>query len=117
MKIWEVAAWEIANLGSCRLGKYPWDVAAWENILGMLPLGKYPWDVATWENILEKLPLGKRSLGKYLKLFRIIRTQFNTNFLRQGHQKNYYWSQSTPKMSRFTYIPFHFTLTVSFTTF
>ena len=30
---WEVAAWEIAQLGSCYLGKYPWEVAAWENVI------------------------------------------------------------------------------------
>jgi len=29
-QIWEVAAWEITHLGSCHLGKYPWEVAAWE---------------------------------------------------------------------------------------
>ena len=25
---WNVAAWEFAQLGSCHLGKYPWEVAA-----------------------------------------------------------------------------------------
>ena len=27
---WDVAACEIAHLGSCHLGKYPWEVATWE---------------------------------------------------------------------------------------
>jgi len=27
---WKVATWEIAQLGSCHLIKYPWKVAAWE---------------------------------------------------------------------------------------
>ena len=27
----KVAAWEIARLGSCHLGKYPWEVATWES--------------------------------------------------------------------------------------
>ena len=30
---WEVAAWEIGHLGSCYLGKYPWEVATWKKIL------------------------------------------------------------------------------------
>ena len=61
------------TLGCCRLAKYPWDVAAWQNTPGMLPLGKiplgccrlgkYPWDVAAWQNIPGMLPLGKISLG------------------------------------------------------
>ena len=38
----EVTAWEIAHLGSCHLGKYPWEDAAWENTLGKMPLGKKP---------------------------------------------------------------------------
>jgi len=33
---WEFAAWEIAHLVSCHLGKYPWEVAfgkrLWESI-------------------------------------------------------------------------------------
>ena len=33
---WVVAAWEIAHLGSCHLGKYPWEVSAWENGLGKI---------------------------------------------------------------------------------
>mgnify|MGYP000929313377 CR=1 FL=1 len=35
---WEVAAWEIAHLGSCHLGKYPWEVATWEKSFGKLPI-------------------------------------------------------------------------------
>ena len=31
---WKVAAWEIALLGSCLLGKYYWEVATWEKSLG-----------------------------------------------------------------------------------
>ena len=33
MYIWEVAAWEIAHLGTCHLGKYPWEVGKglWES--------------------------------------------------------------------------------------
>ena len=34
---WEVAAWEIAHLGSCHLGKYRWEVATWEKSFGKLP--------------------------------------------------------------------------------
>ena len=34
--------WEIAQLGSCRLETYPWEVAAWENTFGKLPPGKIP---------------------------------------------------------------------------
>ena len=37
MYIWEVAAWEIAHLGSCHLEKYPWEVAAWEKAFGKVP--------------------------------------------------------------------------------
>ena len=37
MCIWEVVAWEIAHLGSCHLGKYPWEVAAWEKAFGKVP--------------------------------------------------------------------------------
>ena len=33
---WEVAAWEIAHLECCHLGRYPLEVAFWEN-----PLGNY----------------------------------------------------------------------------
>ena len=33
----EIAAWEIAHLGSCHLGKYPWEVVAWENVFGKVP--------------------------------------------------------------------------------
>ena len=32
----------VANLGSCYLGKYPWDVVSSENTLGMLSLEKKP---------------------------------------------------------------------------
>ena len=56
-------------MGSCRLGKYPWEVASCENTHGKLPfgkipmgscrLGKYPWEAAAWENTHGKLPLGK----------------------------------------------------------
>ena len=35
---WEVAAWVIAHLGSCHMGKYPWEVATWEK---KMPLAKY----------------------------------------------------------------------------
>ena len=38
MYIWEVAAWEIAHLGSCHLGKYPWEVNAWEKAFGKEPI-------------------------------------------------------------------------------
>ena len=38
MYIWEVAAWEIAHLGSCHLGKYPWEVNAWEKAFGKVPI-------------------------------------------------------------------------------
>ena len=34
---WEVAALEIAQLGSCHLGKYPWEVADWEKAFGKVP--------------------------------------------------------------------------------
>jgi len=34
---WEVAAWEIAQLGSFPLGKYSWEVAAWEKAFGKVP--------------------------------------------------------------------------------
>ena len=34
---WEVAAWEIAHLGSCHLGKYTWELATWENAFGKVP--------------------------------------------------------------------------------
>ena len=37
MDIWAVVAWEIAHLGSCHLGKYPWEVAAWEKDFGKVP--------------------------------------------------------------------------------
>ena len=37
MDIWAVVAWEIAHLGSCHLGKYPWEVAVWENVFGKVP--------------------------------------------------------------------------------
>ena len=30
-QIGEVAAWEISHLGSFYLGKYPWEVTAWES--------------------------------------------------------------------------------------
>ena len=30
---WEVAVWEIPHLGSCHLGKYPWQVAIWDKII------------------------------------------------------------------------------------
>ena len=36
-QIWEVAAWEIAHLGSCQLGKYPCEVATWEKSYGKVP--------------------------------------------------------------------------------
>ena len=44
---WEVAAREIEHSESYHLGKYPREVAIWENTLG-------------------KLPFGKKSLRKYL---------------------------------------------------
>ena len=31
---WEVASWEILHLGSCHLGKYPWEVAGWKRPFG-----------------------------------------------------------------------------------
>ena len=34
---WEVVAWEIPHLGSYHLGKYPLEVAAWENAFGKVP--------------------------------------------------------------------------------
>ena len=34
---WEVAVWEIAHLGSCYLGKYPWYVATLEKAFGKVP--------------------------------------------------------------------------------
>ena len=33
----EVAAWEISHLGSCYLGKYPCEVAAWERVFWKVP--------------------------------------------------------------------------------
>ena len=35
---WSAAAWEIAHLGSCHLGKYPWEVATWINAFGKVPI-------------------------------------------------------------------------------
>ena len=37
MYIWEVAAREIVHLGSCHLGKYPWEVTAWEKAFEKVP--------------------------------------------------------------------------------
>ena len=34
---WKVTAWEIGHLGSSHLGKYPYEVAAWENAFGKVP--------------------------------------------------------------------------------
>ena len=34
---WEVAAWEIAHLGSCHLGKYPCEVTTWGKSCGKVP--------------------------------------------------------------------------------
>ena len=34
---WEVADYEIGYLGSCHLGKYPWEVALWEISFGKVP--------------------------------------------------------------------------------
>jgi len=36
LSIGKLHIWEIAYLGSCYLGKYPWEVADWENVLGKL---------------------------------------------------------------------------------
>ena len=36
-QISEVAAWEIARLGSCHFGKYPLEVATWEKSFGKIP--------------------------------------------------------------------------------
>ena len=33
----KVAAWEIAQLGSCHLRKFSWEVAAWEKSVGKEP--------------------------------------------------------------------------------
>ena len=33
----EVAAWEIAHLGSLYLGKYPWEDTTWEKSFGKVP--------------------------------------------------------------------------------
>jgi len=33
----EFAALEIGYLGSCHLGKYPWEAAAWEKFFGKVP--------------------------------------------------------------------------------
>ena len=37
VQTWEVAAWEIAHLGICPLGKYPWEVAALGNAFMKVP--------------------------------------------------------------------------------
>ena len=34
---WEVAAREIAHLGSCHLGKYPWEVDTWQKSFEKVP--------------------------------------------------------------------------------
>ena len=34
---WEVLAWEIADLGCCPCGKYPWEVATWEKSFWKAP--------------------------------------------------------------------------------
>jgi len=34
---WEVAAWKIAHLGSCHIGKYPWEVAVCKKAFGKVP--------------------------------------------------------------------------------
>jgi len=34
---WKVAAWEIAQLGSCHLEKYSWEVAAWKKAFRKVP--------------------------------------------------------------------------------
>jgi len=34
---WEVVAWQIAYLGSYHLGKYPWEVAHWEQAFEKVP--------------------------------------------------------------------------------
>ena len=34
---WEVLAWEIADLGCCPCGKYPWEVATWEKSFVKVP--------------------------------------------------------------------------------
>ena len=35
---WSAAALEIAHLGSCHLGIYPWEVTTWINALGKVPI-------------------------------------------------------------------------------
>ena len=37
IQIWEVAAWEIAQMGSCHLRKFPWEVATWEKAFVKVP--------------------------------------------------------------------------------
>ena len=84
---WEVAAWEIAQLGSyyfgnCTVGKllfeklFSWEVTAWEipqlgiyclgnRTVGKLLLGKlYSWEVTAWEIVqLGSCRFWKKSLG------------------------------------------------------
>ena len=75
MQTWEIAHLGIKlplgkiHLGSCRLGKYTWEVVAWKNTFGKLSLGKihfgkcrlgkYSWEVVAWENIFGTLGTSK----------------------------------------------------------
>ena len=52
---WKVTAWEIAQLGSCYLGKYPGKVAAWGKAFGKVP-NIFQMVVLVSGVLLEELP-------------------------------------------------------------
>ena len=52
-KTLEFAPWDIAQLGSCSVGKYHWEVATWENTIGKLQVGKSFWEITF--NYIKKI--------------------------------------------------------------
>ena len=55
--------WEITHFGSCHLGKYPWEVAAWENAFEKVP------KIALYVQIQKHIPIHQdtKQFVSYLK--------------------------------------------------
>ena len=53
---YEIAAWEVVHLESCHLGKYPWEVDAWENAFGKMPNIVFTAPVKLYFSLLIKYP-------------------------------------------------------------
>ena len=89
-------------------------VSTWENTLGKLPLGKislgschlgkYPWEVAVWERFFGKVPNIFKDVTKQIVLQRALKsrstkrnkhTNYRNNFIKNNNQNAFIITRSS----------------------